>query len=322
MQENKENIDLENLIIKYILKECNGEEKVHVQHLIENNVEAQRYFNIYSKIYSTSNKLDNEYEYNTQKAIANFKEKTGSKKKMISMWKVALSVAATVTIVFVLINIGKKNAPEQTKISSQNETLSDTLDDGTIITLNRFSLIKYSVTNDARTIMLDSGEVFFEVAHNPDKPFVVSVDDLTVTVLGTTFNIKKSKSDSVVITVVEGTVSISGGDKSCILTENEECIYSKINSELSKNSIHDKNDLFWKTGVIDFTEANLVDVIHELEETYDMKVTIDGDFSDEELTAKFTNQSIESVMEILELTFDSEIIRLEDSSYLIRAIDK
>jgi transmembrane sensor len=82
------------------------------------------------------------------------------------------------------------------------------LDDGTRITMNSDTKISIAFTKSSRRVRLDRGEAFFEVAHNPSRPFVVAAGNRQVTAIGTAFEVSYDP-ERTAVTLVEGTVSVA-----------------------------------------------------------------------------------------------------------------
>ena len=101
-------------------------------------------------------------------------------------------------------------APYTTRIGEQN---SFPLADGSLITLNAVSSVHVHFTNHFRDVQLVSGEALFTVAKNPDRPFRVLLNNAVLEAVGTQFNVYHRGEDTTV-TVVEGTVRVSGSGSS------------------------------------------------------------------------------------------------------------
>jgi transmembrane sensor len=82
------------------------------------------------------------------------------------------------------------------------------LGDGSRIALNSDSKVKIDYSAAIRRVYLIRGEAFFEVAHNPQRPFVVAVGDQQVTALGTAFEIRYD-ADHVDVILMEGKVTVT-----------------------------------------------------------------------------------------------------------------
>ena len=82
-----------------------------------------------------------------------------------------------------------------------------TLEDGTRISLNTDTALSVRYEKDRREVRLDHGEAMFEVASNPERPFVVAAGSKTVTALGTIFIVRRTGSD-LAVTLIEGRVAV------------------------------------------------------------------------------------------------------------------
>ena len=81
------------------------------------------------------------------------------------------------------------------------------LDDGSVITLNTAGQLVADFSEEARRILLERGEAFFEVAEDPERPFTVDLGVRSVTAVGTAFNIRKLP-EHYQVAVLEGAVSL------------------------------------------------------------------------------------------------------------------
>jgi transmembrane sensor len=82
-----------------------------------------------------------------------------------------------------------------------------TLDDGTRLTLNTSTHLKIHYSKAQRRVQLDTGEAFFEVAKNQNRPFIVTTDNGEITALGTAFAVRNDHQKTEV-TLVEGRVFV------------------------------------------------------------------------------------------------------------------
>lgn len=90
------------------------------------------------------------------------------------------------------------------------------LDDGTRLTLNTDTRLSVSYERDQRRVSLSRGEVFLDVARNPDRPFVVQVDDDNVRVLGTSFLVRRDE-DATQVALVSGSVLVTPGGPDALI---------------------------------------------------------------------------------------------------------
>lgn len=93
-------------------------------------------------------------------------------------------------------------------VTRAGETRRLELPDGSWVTLNTDSAVRYQVADGVRRVRLDRGEAFFDVARDPSRPFFVDSGDARVRVLGTHFNVRRTD-EGAQVSVVEGRVAIS-----------------------------------------------------------------------------------------------------------------
>ncbi|HSC39116.1 MAG TPA: FecR domain-containing protein, partial [Chitinophagaceae bacterium] len=105
-----------------------------------------------------------------------------------------------------------------------SKVIDITLADGSQIWLNAGSTITYPIafTGNNRKVSM-TGEAYFEVAHNPSRPFIVSKGGMEVEVLGTHFNINAYDDDkNIQVTLLKGSVKVNKGPASHLLKPGEQ----------------------------------------------------------------------------------------------------
>lgn len=158
-----------------------------------------------------------------------------------------------------------------------------TLEDGTKIWLNSDSKLTYpSEFKGAERRVHLIGEGFFEVAHDPDHPFIVSTTYTDTKVLGTSFNIKAYPNEKVVeTTLVEGIVGLSQyiNNTSLVMEPGFQAIVPLDSSKMIYNSVDVSVYTAWKDGQFEFRDESLETIMNSLERWYDVDVS----YSDERL---------------------------------------
>ena len=268
----------------------------------ESSVNAQEYYEIRvaweksGKVKTlVSIKLDEEWVLLKEKLIP-------SRRINWSQWAVAASVA--MLIGFSSVFYFSKNSDgltEFTNVEYISETGKKTISlaDGTIVNLNTNSAltIAQNFGEKTRTVKLN-GEAFFNVAKNPNVPFVVITDKAKTKVLGTAFNINTS-SKTTKIQVEHGKVSFSGQKNSLIL-EKEMSAESDENGMVTRG-VYDINNFAWRTGVLKFKNKPLNEVINTIQIHFGVFIASKENLSDYKLTATFDNLKIENVLEEISL---------------------
>ncbi len=172
------------------------------------------------------------------------------------------------------------NSNKYVEIASLNEITEHILPDGTVVTLNKNSNLKYPESFKGNIREIDfTGEAFFEVTKDPEKPFIINANGAEVKILGTSFNLKSSNKKNVVLTVTTGKVQLTKSsdlNQRVILTAGD--IGTILNDQISSNTNNDVNYLSWKTKNLYFKQGeNLKKVIIDLNKTYDVNIVFEDD---------------------------------------------
>ena len=129
----------------------------------------------------------------------------------------AMAVAASLFAVFVLTPVGDMAPADRTATAAATVAVHETgrgqidtipLADGSAIVLGAKSRIEVTMTATRRRVRLRSGAAFFDVAHDPARPFVVDAGAARVRVTGTAFDLQR-KGDALHVAVADGAVIVS-----------------------------------------------------------------------------------------------------------------
>jgi ferric-dicitrate binding protein FerR (iron transport regulator) len=180
------------------------------------------------------------------------------------------------------------------------------LSDGSEVWLNSGSLLVYAKTfdGDTRTLYLN-GEANFNVAKDPEKPFIVKTKSMEVEALGTTFNVLSYPEDEKSITTLEsGKVRIMThheGILSVILSPNEQLIYNKTTDKFEKKKVDAEKYARWKEGFLTFQGAAFEEIIKTVERKYSVTVNYEVNrFAGRAFTVRFSpEEEIGDVLTIL-----------------------
>lgn len=186
----------------------------------------------------------------------------------------------------------------------QKSTL--TLPDGSKVWVNSATAVSYSSDYNVkdRNVYL-SGEAYFEVASGNELPFVVHVNDLQVTALGTRFNIKAYSEDkTVTTTLVEGKVSTEAGEYSQVLYPYHEALYDKASGYIKVSEVADRlHAIPWLKDEIFFDNDSLEEIAVMLERMYNVNVVFScEDVKAYSYTGLIRNNSLQNVLELISST--------------------
>lgn len=128
------------------------------------------------------------------------------------VWAIAATVvlAMTAAMTFSLSDIWSTSddGTLQTYVTAPSEHRMVNLEDGSKIEIGADSIVTVDYSDKQRTVILENGEAFFDVASDSSRPFRVLAGTGTITAVGTEFNVRR-ESDRVLVTVTEGVVTIS-----------------------------------------------------------------------------------------------------------------
>lgn len=186
-----------------------------------------------------------------------------------------------------------------------------TLPDGTRVRLKKGSCLNYAANmdqQDTRQVTLH-GEAFFEVAKNPEKPFIIDAGTAEVKVLGTKFNVRSSDlKNTIVVAVQEGKVSFRDKDQeqNIILTANEAGMLE--GGKLRRVDQPVQNYFSWFEHVLEFEKMPLPQVVEQLETIFDADIELaDPELNDKYFTAYMRGASVDEVVNQLALSFELKL---------------
>lgn len=192
------------------------------------------------------------------------------------------------------------------------------LADGTTVWLNSDSYIRFPVTfsGDKRQVEL-RGEAYFEVAKNMEKPFIVRINDYDICVTGTQFNVRDYSNESVVTTLVEGSIQLERGKQIQKLVPGQQALL--VNGRWIIKEVDVTDFIGWREGAFNFKEVCLENIINELARWYDFDVYYqNAEVKNYHFTAWFRrNASIEEVIEVLEKTKKIQM-RLDGKTLIVQ----
>jgi len=199
-----------------------------------------------------------------------------------------------------------------------------TLSDGTMVWLNAASSLRFptSFVGDKRRVEI-SGEAYFEVAKNKEKPFVVKANGSEIEVLGTHFNVNAyQEEETMKTTLLEGSVKVTNGGGSSLLKPGQQSVIDKNNSNVYvKTEVNMDEVMAWKNGRFIFNDADLPSVMREIARWYDVEVVYEGNSPTDHFTGKMSrNMNASDVLKILSLS--DEHFRIEGRRIIVTSNKK
>lgn len=313
-------MDYRKLIISFFAGEISDDEISQLKSWLELDPINRRIFNEENELWQEScfyNQIEH-YKTHTAWNEISARLKLGNKRSgpLIIIGKnryrtllVAASVAFLVSIAGLGFGLIKSKAYQHissatTFIATQEGEKSHiVLPDSTKIILNAGSTLQYNgnYNINSRNVSL-TGEAFFEVQTNPDKPFRVQVNSMTITATGTSFNVLSyGDEDCIETTLKEGKIQVSvKGQKTITLKAGQQVVFFKKSEEIIVRNVDEDTYTSWKENKLRFHDTPFVEVMRKLSRNYNVQIDIvNPDLLDLTYTATFIDESIEEVMQML-----------------------
>lgn len=176
------------------------------------------------------------------------------------------------------------------------------LPEGTKIWLNAASSVSYAATFSERSVVL-TGEAYFEVARNKDKPFKVVTGNQTIEVLGTHFNVSSYPDEPLIkTTLLEGSVRVKGKAEA-VLKPGEQSQTNHNADSFNIINVDPDGEIAWKNNLFFFENESIKEIMLQIARWYDVDIVYKDDVSDKKVWGSITRFSeISKVLGILELT--------------------
>ena len=275
---------------------------------------VERWFDNHSYIPSVKGEIDPSVFEDLDARMAALLKEPAKVRKLNFRW---LQVAAVFLVMGVAGVFMRRSYTAKTKVAVTFTEITAvkgmkkeiTLKDGTTVFLNSGSSV--FVSSDFgwknRTVRL-TGEAFFHVSRNVNKPFIIHTGKIATTVLGTSFDINAyPEDDQVKVTVATGKVKVEGTDKAGHhhllaknLIHNQALVYNKIkNTHLIKISNADSISS-WRSNHLIFDNASYPEIARTLSRWYGLDVELANAATyPKRYTLSFYNERIDNVLNVL-----------------------
>lgn len=183
------------------------------------------------------------------------------------------------------------------------------LSDGTRVWLNASSSLRYPASFEAKEprIVELIGEAYFEVSHEPSRPFLVKSPTQQVEVLGTKFNLSAYSDDEFVrTTLLEGAVRVydSARKHAVALLPGQQSTQQSGMDGLEVQFADTEEAIAWKEGYFKFNDESLESIMKKISRWYNVDVVYQGSVRPDQVFSGRISRSdnFKSVLETLELT--------------------
>ena len=178
------------------------------------------------------------------------------------------------------------------------------LSDGSTVILNEGSTLDYpDAFSGAKREVTLSGEAFFNISHDPGRPFLVRTGQLTTTVLGTSFNVKAyDDQDDITVTVTRGKVSVSD-DKNVlgIITPDQQITFHKKTRKAQQDLVSATEVIAWAETDLYFEDVSITDAFARLEERFSVTIEFEEEkVRDCRFTATFVKgEDLNQILDVI-----------------------
>ncbi len=321
----------DDLLVKYLLEEASQDEIIAINTWLNASDENQNYYNQLKQIWQQSLELAPTIVVDEKQAWQRFQERVAAlpvqkETKIFSLLHIIRKqlIAAAALLILIasgilfLLNNAKEPVVAMIHTKTDSKVVIDTLMDGSIVTLNKNTTLSYpeKFTGDSRKIAL-KGEAFFEISPNKAMPFIILANEVTITVVGTAFNVKNYDSSTEVI-VESGIVKVSYNNNTIELTKGERITLHQQQTEIKKEKISNSLYNYYRTGIISCNATPLSELVNTLNTAYDVHIVLENSAMNQlQITSTFEHESIENILDIIGATFNMSVSKT-DSAYLLQ----
>lgn len=184
------------------------------------------------------------------------------------------------------------------------------LADGSVVFLNTDTALSIDYAGDERRIVLHHGQALFEVARDPNRPFVVVADGAETQALGTTFAVHRTETCADVI-VTEGSVEVRFDTGAAVRLQAGQRLGFGAGASLEPRTIDTEAATAWQRGKLIFNRRPLQSVVAELERYRAGRIVVVGDrLKALQITGVFDLDDTDRLLRTIEETTKATVVRM------------
>lgn len=206
------------------------------------------------------------------------------------------------------------------------EQKSQSLPDGSLVTVNVASELSYAIRDDTRVVKMSDGEAAFAVKADPQRPFVVQAGDFELRAVGTAFNVRR-RDGLIEVAVSEGKVQIcsaSGSDAGAVLATLSAGqlirfpdIHTSGQFAVVPTTIPAEQVSEWRMRVVTYENATVREVINDFNRYFENKRLIaKGNLLERRVTIRLQVENRESAIETLAALLGVRVARVAEGEVL------
>jgi transmembrane sensor len=308
--------------VKYLLHEASGEEQQQVEAWIAEDALHLAHYSQLQKVWETSKQIATQSTRSENEAWDRFRQQLSgrvapARRNPLKWLKIAASILVMAGLGWLGYTLFYTKPVKEILVQAQQTVRNDTLPDGSVVTLNKKSSIRHlsAFNGKTRAVALE-GEAFFNITPNKEKPFVIAVKDVEVTVVGTSFNIN-SNGGKTEIVVETGIVKVKRGTEEIELHAGEKLSINSGNVLLTKERVTDKLYNYYRTKEFVCDDTPLWKLIAVVKEAYNVNIVLaNKEAGNQKINATFYNESLDQVLDVIALTFNLKITKTNNQVIL------
>ncbi|MEQ8684551.1 MAG: DUF4974 domain-containing protein [Imperialibacter sp.] len=186
----------------------------------------------------------------------------------------------------------------------RGKTFKVVLSDGTSVHLNSGTIFKFPVNfiqGEERKVFL-TGEAYFEVAKDPDHPFLVNTSGMDVRVLGTHFNVSSYEGSVAHAVLIEGSVAVQEKDGGNIVGTEKVIVpgqkASLVSGNIEVQEVDVEDYMGWMRNVLIFNDEPFSEIVKKIERRYNVEIKNDyKELAPVRFNGKFDNETVIDLLE-------------------------
>jgi transmembrane sensor len=196
-----------------------------------------------------------------------------------------------------------------------------TLTDGSRVELNTDSAVRTHISRWRRSVELVRGEVYFNVTHDADRPFIVHAAGGSITDIGTAFEVYRQP-EKVLVAVEEGSVRVEAKETHDLVA-GQQIAFAPLGDFLPKPTEDIASLTAWRDGRVVFRDRPLDEVLSEIGRYHDTAIRVlDPMQRSLRVTGVFRTADLNAILDTIAMTLPIKVERSNDHEIVLKPIDK
>ncbi len=304
------------LVLKNLRRENTPEERAALLRLLDESEENRRIFAEMAASFSMHETLASPaLPYDTDRMLTRLNARIDAATPLVTRrhrfpwmraWAVACAVAAVLVLglwVFPRLKVSASVPFETIANVEGTEVRPVVLEDGTHVYMRPGAVLKYNVqTLKHRRLAYVSGDAYFDVARDEDKPFVVKTSSISVEVLGTAFSVSAGEETTQVL-LERGSVRVLSPENVSMVTlvPNQKAVYKASTGDVRVEPVYAAAFITSQYNLVSIPDATVAEIMEALQTRFQAKLQWDEEKDGRHYNLAFLkSDSLEDVISMVE----------------------